>query len=152
MPKPAQIINSNFSPLTRKKTALSPMWLFCYNQLCWFFFFSFSPLCWHSCGRLNTPLAQGKLLAWAHKEEPRERQAAQVWPQCGLWIAGWLTAGLVLFWERAGCESTAVWLGGFRHWYSVTVTSNSSALEGQNSPQPLVSWTNLMWMKLRGSS
>ena len=149
MPSPAQIIEVQFSPLTRKKTALSLMWLCCSNIF--IFIFSFSHLCWHSCGRLNTPPAQGKLLTWAHREQPRYDRGV------GCELKGDLLQALFYCekeegvraqwcdWEGSGTDT--VWLHP-----ATAVGSLCPALERQNSPQPLVSWTNPMWIKLRGSS
>lgn len=156
MPSPAQIIEVQFSPLTRKKTALSLMWLCCYNIYIYIFFpfpiFAGTAVedwiphlprasCWpelteRNCGRGKQPRydrgvgceLKGDLLQALFYCEKEEGVRAQ-----------WCD------WE--GSRTDTVWL-----YPATAVGSHCPALERQYSPQPLVSWTNPMWIKLRDSS
>lgn len=90
----------------------------CYNPYLFFFFFSFLPPAWHSCGRWNTATPQSKVLDWECRAAWRKSRAAQVRPLGGLGTAVWPVLQALLgsgeqerVWAR-WCERDMVWATG----------------------------------------
>lgn len=117
---PFLMLEVHFQPLAGKQAAAS---LSCCIVI--IHAFPLLPPCWHSCGRLNTPVTHTKLLDWDHRKAQWKSLTTQVWIQGGLWTAMWLcAANLVWLGGRRGGVSTVAWrVDDAGYWCNVAGTT-----------------------------